>query len=414
MKAIHLGAAALCAQVGLAVPHAGHQKHRHAARHLETYYSTITDVVTITAPNAVVWVDQFGNVISTEYRGHVQSPAPSETVSTSVPIPVDTNTVASSSVIPTDAAPLPTTSASIRFSSVDTTTSSSPAVTSAPTSASQAPATGSSTTSSGVSGDDDNSAGGGGFGICYELITDSGCKTKDQISSDFAFLAGQGFSKVRVYDIGCDLGPVAQAASAANMQLVAGLNTITNVATDIGTLIGFLTGNWASVDTIVIGNEVVNNGGDPNAVVAALGVARAALSAAGYTKNVVTVDVWSQLLRYPQLCQNSDYCAANAHAYFDVNTNADQAGTYVSNISQQLAAIANGKSVVITESGWPWQGQANGDAIPSPANQQTAVSGLRSAFASNPGGLFLFQAYDATYKAPGPLGVEQFFGIYGH
>lgn len=395
---------------------AGHQKHRHAARHLETYYSTITDVVTITAPNAVVWVDQFNNIISTEYRGQVHSPAPTETLRTNVPVPVDTKTAASSSVIPTDAAPLPTTIASVDSSSVAPVETSPPsqAVTFGPTTASEAPATSSSTTSSGVAGNDNNQAGGGGFGICYELITDSGCKTKDQISSDFAFLANQGFSKVRVYDIGCDLGPVAQAASATNMQLIAGLNTITNVAGDIAKLIGFLTGNWASVDTIVIGNEVVNNGGDPNAVVGALSVARAALSAAGFTKNVVTVDVWSQFLRYPQLCQNSDYCAANAHAYFDVNTSADEAGAYVSKISQQLAAVANGKSVVITESGWPWQGQANGLAIPSPANQQTAVSGLRSAFSSNPGGLFLFQAYDATYKAPGPLGVEQFFGIYGH
>ncbi|KIW11060.1 hypothetical protein PV08_10359 [Exophiala spinifera] len=416
MRAIHLGAAVLCAQVGLAVPHAGHQKHRHAARHLETYYSTITDIVTVTAPNAVVWVDQFNNIISTEYRGQANSPPPTETLSTTTP--AGTSTAVSSSVGPTDGAPPPTTLASVSSSvalptSAETTSPSS-TVTPTPTTASEVSATSSSTTSSGISGSDDNQAGGGGFGICYELITETGCKTNDQLNNDFTFLASQGFSKVRVYDVGCDLGPVARAASAANMQLIAGLNTITNVSGDIAKLIGFLTGNWASVDTIVIGNEVVNNGGDPNAVVGALGIARAALSAAGYTKNVVTVDVWSQLLRYPQLCQNSDYCAANAHAYFDVNTSADEAGTYVYKISQQLAAVANGKSVVITESGWPWQGQTNGLAVPSPANQQTAVGGLRSAFSSNPGGLFLFQAYDATYKAPGPLGVEQFFGIYGH
>ncbi|KAK5222465.1 Cell surface mannoprotein mp65 [Exophiala xenobiotica] len=427
MKAIVFAVAALCAQVGLAVPHAGNQKHRHAARHEATYYSTITDIVTVTAPNAVIWVDQYNNVISTEYRGDPETATATDTATNDLPavssiepvvsIPTPTENVAPTASSSSDTSatasltPSPSTD-----TPTDAAVSSPPAATSTfqpPTPVSSASAVATSSVAHHESGGDGVSAGGG-FGICYELIGDSGCKTLAQMNSDFAFLVTQGFSTVRTYDIGCDLGPVAQAAASNGLQLIAGLNIVSNVAADIQKLIGFLAGNWGPVDTIVVGNEVVNNGGNAADVVAALAVARAALTAAGYTKNVVTVDVWSQFIAHPELCTFSDYCAANAHAYFDINTTADEAGGYVAGVVTKLGPYSGGKSIVITESGWPYQGDPNGLAIPSPANQQTAISGLRSAFAGNPGGLFLFQAYDASYKAPGPLGVEQFFGIYGH
>lgn len=227
-------------------------------------------------------------------------------------------------------------------------------------------------------------------------------------------MASQGFSKVRVYDIGCDVGAAVAAAAVSGIQLIAGLNTISNVAADVGTLVSMINGNWGPVDTIVIGNEVVNHGGDPGAVVAALAVARPILAAAGFTKSIVTVDTFVAHLNHPELCLNSDYCAVNAHAFFDPNTSADEAGSFVTTAIASIGSNAGGKRVIVTESGWPYQGEPNGNAIPSLENQRAAITSLKSAFAGNPGDLFLFQSYDATYKVPGYLGVEQFFGIFGH
>lgn len=434
MKAILFTAAALCAGVGLAVPHGmfhlpvvhlaqhshnlGKQMHRHAQRHEVTDYSIITDIVTVTAPHAVVWVDQYNNIISTEFRDLSTSASTSSigNIPTTTPKAVTTSSTASPYQPPFQSS-APTTPAASTPGAVPTTLPSSIS-----TSASLGPdpyhsstgATTSATRDKATSGNQSQNTGSNGYGICYELVTTSGCKTLSDLNTDFAFLASQGFSKVRVYDIGCDLGIVATAATTAGLQLIAGLNTIGNVAGDIQTLIGMFNGNWGPVDTIVIGNEVVNNGGDPNAVVAAINVARPLLAAAGYSNHVVTVDVFSQLITFPQLCQNSDYCAANAHAYFDPNTAAGNAGSFVSGAAAAISKAANGKAVVITESGWPYQGDPNGLAIPSAANQVAAINSLKSAFSGNPGGLFLFQAYDAGYKAPGALGVEQFFGIYGH
>ncbi|KIV82146.1 hypothetical protein PV11_04274 [Exophiala sideris] len=416
MKPILFSLAALCAQVGLAVPHGGNQIHRHPRRDV-TQTSTITDVVTITAPNAVVWVDQYGNVISTEYRSSTTATTSSTivaslTTTTSV-VPTSTSPQAASSTYTPSAAA--TTSTDLTSSSaLSTTVSATSSVADSTTSASSTAGTSSSSDNDKTTSSNDTSSAGGGFGICYDYITTAGCKTLAEMNSDFAYLASQGFSTVRTYDIGCPLGDVASAAATAGLQLIAGLNNIDNVATDIATLIGMFNGNWDSVNTIVIGNEVVNNGGSAAAVVAAIATARPLLTAAGFTKNVVTVDVWSAMIANPELCQNSDYCAANCHAFFDPNTVAVDAGTYVSGCVSKISALGLGKSIVITESGWPYQGSANGDAVPSVANQETAISALRSAFSGNPGGVFLFQAYDATYKQPGSLGVEQYFGIYGH
>ncbi|KAI1612498.1 cell wall glucanase [Exophiala viscosa] len=415
MKPILFSLAALCAQVGLAVPHGGnqHQVHRHAQRDV-TQTSTITDVVTITAPNAVVWVDQYGNVISTEYRSSTTATTSSTSVAspttTTSSTPTSTSAQAASSTY-TSSAAATTSTGSTSSSALSTTVSTTSRVADSTTAAST---TASSSDNDRTTSSNDTSTAGSGFGICYDYITTAGCKTLAEMNTDFAYLASQGFSTVRTYDIGCPLGDVASAASTAGLQLIAGLNTIDNVATDIATLIGMFDGNWDSVNTIVIGNEVVNDGGSAAAVVAALATARPLLTAAGFTKNVVTVDVWSAIIDNPELCENSDYCAANCHAFFDADTVAADAGTYVSGCVSKISALGLGKSIVITESGWPYQGDANGDAVPSVANQETAISALRSAFSSNPGGLFLFEAYDATYKQPGSLGVEQYFGIYGH
>ncbi|EXJ73669.1 uncharacterized protein A1O5_03431 [Cladophialophora psammophila CBS 110553] len=462
MRATILSLAALCAPVVLAVPHGrfqglrravggnllapgGNRRHQHAARHEGAIdFSTVTDLVTVTANNAVVWVDQYNNVLSTEYRDHPtpttiastsQAPPPVVVATGSPPSPgparasnshfgphphaselATTPPVSSSeSTQPLSAAP---SSETANFSPPPVASFVQPLTTSdtAPAENSMAAAVYNGNSYKGVKGGANAgaNAAAGGYGVCYELIGSNGCKDQGTMDSEFGFLASQGYSKIRFYDIGCDLSVATAAAAAQGLQVMLGLNTIGNVAGDLGTLIGMINGNWGPVDTVVIGNEVVNSGGAAAAVVTALGVARPILHAAGFTKNIVTVDTFTAHQNNPSLCQASDYCAVNAHAFFDPNTSASSAGTFVEDVIAPIAQKANGKQIIVTESGWPYQGQPNGQAIPSPANQQTAINALKSAFSSNPGGLFLFQAYDATYKAPGAFGVEQFFGIYGH
>ena len=250
-----------------------------------------------------------------------------------------------------------------------------------------------------------------GYGLAYDLMADNGgCRTPAEIQADMASYSAQGITLIRTYDVGCDNGALAAAIQAhPGMKLFAGINTVTNVAGDLGKLVGMLSPYWAVVDTINIGNEQVNNGAaSVGQVVAALGQARGILGAAGYTGQIVTVDTFIAIKNNPALCQASDYCAANTHAYFDPNTGADGAGAFVKLMQQQVSAAAGGKRTVITESGWP---SCGGDgARTNEAAQGTAIASLKGAFASDKNNLVLFQDKNALYKKEG--GIEVCFGIF--
>lgn len=239
------------------------------------------------------------------------------------------------------------------------------------------------------------------------------CKDPGTITTEFSFLKSQGYGMIRIYDIGCPVGDFTAAASQNGLKLMVGINAIANLQGDLGKLIDMVGSDWSAVDTVYIGNELVNTGAaSASQVAGAVSTAKGTLSGAGYTGSVITVDTFNVMMNDPTICSTSDYCGANAHAFFDPNTSADKAGAFVLNAYNKVAAANGGKTVVITESGWPYQGSANGQAVPSVQNQQAAIQSIQGA--GIPGSVFLFQAYDAGYKSPGPLGVEQFFGIYGH
>jgi exo-beta-1,3-glucanase (GH17 family) len=103
-----------------------------------------------------------------------------------------------------------------------------------------------------------------------------------------------------------------------------------------------------------------------------------------------------------------------AHGFFDTSNTAANDGNWLQNEYTQLQKAANGKRVVITESGWPHAGSANGAAVADPTSQSTAMAAIKQAFSDKPDSLYLFQAYNAVYKQPGPMGIEQSFGLYGN
>lgn len=282
---IFLPLAALAAQAVSAVPHresdpasrrtrrltrsGRDHKHLHQ-RQVDPSGTVVTVTKTIVEPSAVVWVDDAGHTISTEYRGPPATAAPNAN-SKSPPAVVAGAGDAVAAVIPS----VPSSAA---------TPSSTPAVN-----------------------------GTGGYGICYDMINaQTQCKSSDQVGQDFAFLAQNGYKMVRTYDVGCDVGVIVQQAAAHGMTVMAGINSVSNVAGDLQKLINYVNGNWANVVTVNIGNEQINQGAASVAqVTAAVDTGRAMLKAAGYNGNVVTVDVFNQFIANPTLASNSDFVAAN-------------------------------------------------------------------------------------------------------
>lgn len=202
------------------------------------------------------------------------------------------------------------------------------------------------------------------------------------------------------------------------MALFAGIFDLDDVASEVALMASAANGDWSGFNTISVGNELVNSGtADAPTVVSAIGTAKSLLQASGYNGPVVTVDTLIAMRANPSLCAASSYCAANCHPFFDGSTLPADSGTFLTTQIQTLAEAVNdpSKKIVITETGWPTSGTANGVAVPSQANQDTALAAIKQAFVGNEPGVVLFTPFNDLWKVntPSSFDAEQFWGFLG-
>lgn len=269
--------------------------------------------------------------------------------------------------------------------------------------------TSSSTSSSAPASSSSSSVGSGGAkGIVYSPYTNSGgCKSSDSVKKDLAQLSG--YDIIRIYGTDCNQVANVYAGKASNQKIFAGVYDVSDIDSELETLHSGLNGDWSVVETVSIGNELVNDGkATVSDISGYLSTARSKLSSLGYTGSVVSVDTFIAVINNPGLCNLSDYMAVNAHAYFDGGVTSSQAGSWANEqIDRVWSACSGKKSVTIVESGWPSQGATNGKAVCSESDQEAAISSLKSTIGND---VFLFSAYNDLWKT---AGEEQWWGIYG-
>lgn len=257
---------------------------------------------------------------------------------------------------------------------------------------------------------------GTGFqkGVTYSAKLASGeCKTTNQIQTDVNFLVSQGHDLIRLYGTECD-GPknLQAAVKGTTVWMFLGIFDISQAASGASDIATQLGKDWSQVHTVSIGNEVVQNGGDVGAVVAAIDTTRSTLRGLGYNGPVVTVDTAVKVEVHPELCQKSDYCAVNCHAFWDGNAPDQAAKTIDFHVKALKEKTGMGK-VIITESGWPTCGSGDSAATASPDSQAAAIASLKSV---NSADIILFSAFNELWKADfgGSNGGEKCWGIYGN
>ncbi|KAI0503342.1 glycoside hydrolase family 17 protein [Xylaria bambusicola] len=391
-------------------PKHGHHRFQHRnnrAFHAKRDRITISDASypdPTEFPEVVVYVDQYGNPIRTATETVVY--VPKETPPSPPPPPNSTPPVVESS--PISSSPTPS---AVEFTPEPSSKQQPSLVTPAETpDSSPLPDSAESDTSS---------PGSGLHGVTYSPYKgDGNCKTADEVDRDFS-LFSQDYGVVRLYGVDCDqVSTVSKAAKKYGNKLFLGIFDIDTVDSAVATMAADLENDWSMVDTVSVGNELVNNGrATVDQSLTALNRARSCLRTAGYTGPVVVVDTFVAVLRHPELCDQSDYCAFNCHPFFDPNTGAPDAGTFVDSTIKNIRSKLSDptKRVVVTETGWPWQGQPNGAAIPGLDHQSNAISSVKSAFSSNPADVFLFTAFNDLWKKPdaSTFMAEQFWGMGG-
>jgi exo-beta-1,3-glucanase (GH17 family) len=264
-----------------------------------------------------------------------------------------------------------------------------------------------------------------GYGVAWSAYKGneqySPCKTLEDADNEWSQMGA--FGTVRTYGADCEqasnalqLGKkynkkVVLSAFFLDNRLVPDLNTIAAAGQAHG---------WDTVDTITVGNEDVNKGAaSVGQVIASVATARNILRAAGYNGPIVHVDTQNAILANPELCGHAagDYIAANIHPFFNPNTPAEQAGSFVSGQVQALQQCGStswkrrNTRVRVMETGWPKGGEANGAAVPSKSNQQTAISSIKKALGSD---VFLFSAFNNYWMKndASTFNTEHFWGIF--
>lgn len=241
---------------------------------------------------------------------------------------------------------------------------------------------------------------------------EGGCKDASTVSADIAKLAAKGFTSVRVYSTDCStLENVGGAARKSGIKVILGVfisdTGISGAQPQVDAIAKWA--QWDLVELIVVGNEAVFQGRCSAADLAGfIKSAKTAFVAAGYKGAVSTTDelsIWQS--QGSAWCDVVDVVTANLYAFFNADTAASDAGSFIQAQIKDLSKVCPGKEVYVMESGWPSAGNANGKAVPSPENQAIAIKGIQAAVGAK---VVFFSFEDEAWKKPGQFGVEQHWG----
>lgn len=261
------------------------------------------------------------------------------------------------------------------------------------------------------------------IGVTYDPFTGSDtntrCKTDTEIADEFSRMSS--YKAVRIYGMGCNIIPLAVQNAVKNGQVLMGGAYLSNQGDgeDLSTVITtwqdaikqHADGKWDVLQLFSVENERVNDHDmTASEVVDAIRRGRDQLRGIGYNGPVGAVDTVPATIDNPSICQASDVVMVNCHAFFDPNTVAEDAGTFVKSQIERVKTACKTDRVVVTESGWPHQGDANGKAVPSPDNQAKALASIRSDFTSD---VFIFNSFDSLWKSDSAstFNAERYWGV---
>lgn len=109
------------------------------------------------------------------------------------------------------------------------------------------------------------------------------------------------------------------------------------------------------------------------------------------------VDVYYEINQRPKLIEACDILMINCYPFWE-GASIEQADTYLQEMVVQTQKVSNGKEVILTETGWPSNGQKVGDAVPSPENfmKYFLLTQLWAEGSETP--TFYFSSFDESWK----------------
>ncbi len=159
------------------------------------------------------------------------------------------------------------------------------------------------------------------------------------------------------------------------------------------------------IESVIVGNEVLLRGDLTEAeLIDYIERVKAAVDV-----QVTSAETIGHLQSHPDLIAALDYVLVHIYAYWD-GVAIENAAQYTLNMVELTQEIAQGKPVVIGETGWPSNGPGNGSAVPSVANEQRFWREFLTLAQQNGLDFFAFAAFDELWKTEG--GVGPYWGLF--
>lgn len=160
-------------------------------------------------------------------------------------------------------------------------------------------------------------------------------------------------------------------------------------------------------DLVIIGSEVLLRGDLPLAQLLSY---LQRIKQAVPTVPVTTADTYGMIIANPTIIDSLDVVMVNIYPYWE-GIPVDQALASLHSSYKQVTSIAKGKKVIVSETGWPSEGDTIGRAIPSFDNANFYFLNFVSWARANNVEYYYFEFWDEKWKARYGRPQEGSFGV---
>jgi len=123
------------------------------------------------------------------------------------------------------------------------------------------------------------------------------------------------------------------------------------------------------------------------------------------------VDAYFEFVDHPRITEACDVLLANCYPFWE-GCPAEHALLYMKDMYRRVESVANGKRVIVSETGWPNIGSAEGAAAPSFENAiKYFVDTCRWAEAEDIE-IFYFSSFDESWKVGAEGDVGAYWGLW--
>jgi exo-beta-1,3-glucanase (GH17 family) len=123
------------------------------------------------------------------------------------------------------------------------------------------------------------------------------------------------------------------------------------------------------------------------------------------------VDAYYEFVDHPRVTGCCDVILANCYPFWE-GCSVDYSLLYMKDMYRRAVAAANGKPVIISETGWPNIGTATGDAIPSTSNAIRYFLNTCKWAEEDDIDIFYFSSFDEDWKVEDEGDVGAYWGLW--